>query len=62
MYVIFIRKSIKGARVCASTGFFESKQFDEIFLTITKHLNIHANGISSVIDKYLESKAIKEKE
>ena len=56
------RISVKGGRVCAFKRNFESKQFDEKLLTIKKHLNIHDNEISIVIDEYLEYAAIKEKE
>ena len=43
-------------------GFSDSKQFDKILLTTKKHLNIYDNEISTVIDKYLQNIAIKEKE
>ena len=58
----FIRKSIKSGRVYAFIGSFESKQFDEILLNIKKHLSIYDIEISTLIDKYLEYIAIKEKE
>ena len=55
----FTRKSIKGGRVCAFNRYFESKQFDELMLTIEKHLKINGNEISIVIDKYLDYKTKK---
>ena len=50
----FIRKSIKGGRVCAFNRYFESNHFDEIMSTIKKHLKINDNEISNIIDKYLK--------
>ena len=58
----FLRKTIKSGKVCAFNTYFESKHFDEIFLTIRKHLNIFDNKISTVIDKCHDFLGKKEKE
>ena len=50
----FIRKSIKGGRVCALNRYFESNQLAEILNTIKKHLKINDDEISNIIDKYLK--------
>ena len=58
----FIRKSIKGGRICALNRYFKSKQIGEIMLTIKKHLKIGDDEISPLIDEYLKYITIKEKE
>ena len=50
----YLRRSIKSGGVTAFNRFSESKQFVKRILTIEKHLNIYDNGISKVIDYYLE--------
>ena len=50
----YIRRSVERRRVVAYNRYFESRQFDEKFMSFEKHLNIYDNGISTVIDEYLE--------
>ena len=50
------------SRVFAFNRYLESKQFDEILLTNKRHLDIHKNKNSTVIDKYLEDIAKREKD
>ena len=45
---------MQGGRVCAFDECFESKQFDEINLTLKNHLKNYNYEISTVIDKDLE--------
>ena len=58
----FIRKSIKGGRVCAFVRYFESKQCEQILNTIKNHLKIKDNEISKIIDNYLKYINIKRDE
>ena len=55
----FIRKSIKGGRVCALNRYFESNQCEEILNTIKKHLKINDNESSKIIDEYSKYNNIK---
>ena len=57
-----VRKSIKGRKVCAFNRYFQSKRFDEIMLTIKKHLKTDNKKISTVIDENSENKTKKEEE
>ena len=49
----FIRRSIKG-RCGAFNRYIESKQFDEIMLTIKKHLKMNDNELSNIVDEFLK--------
>ena len=50
----FVRRSKKGGRCGLFKRYFESKQFDEIMLTIEKHLKIDDNEVSNILDEYLK--------
>ena len=58
----YIRRSMKGGRVCTFNRYFESKQFDELWSTIEKHLNLYHIEIATVIDEDLEYIATEKKE
>ena len=50
---VFIRRSIKGDRCGSFNRYFESKHFDQIFLTVKNHLKTNDNEISNVVDEHL---------
>ena len=58
----FIRRNIKGGRCGSFNRYFESKQFDEIMLSIKKHITKKDNEISNTIDEYINYINIKSEE
>ena len=62
MYVIFYANPSKAGEPVLVKKYFESKQIDEVLLTIKKHLNIDNDENSTVFVKCFEYITIKETE